>query len=204
MKHSALVVCAAALLLGGGVGSYYGVRAALAPASTAEALPAAPSNGGTERSARDGSGADLASVLSALPPAEPLAWSELLEPGAALVPSAKTKALAGQRVRLVGFMAQMELPIPGAFYLVPQPVECDEAGGGTADLMPASVLVLSELAQGQVLPHAPGALEVSGVLEVGNQPGPDGRMSAFRLRLDRGASAASAPAAAESAGNISG
>jgi len=137
--------------------------------------------------------------VNGLPPAPPLAWSDLLEPGASLAPSAKTRALAGQRVRLVGFMAEMELPIPGAFYLVPRPVECDEAGGGTADLMPTSVLVLSESARGQVVPHVSGALDVTGVLEVGNLPGPDGRTSALRLRLDHGsASADHAPAASPS------
>jgi hypothetical protein len=185
MKHSALMVCAGALLIGGAAGGYCGVRA-----MGGDAAPAVEAS-------RDAAGAKAVdpSALeesAGLSPAEPLAWSELLEPGAAFVPSAKTRALAGQRVRLVGFMAEMELPIPGAFYLVPQPVECDEAGGGTADLMPTSVLVISESARGQVVPHVPGALDVTGVLEVGNLPGPDGRMSAFRLRLDRGA--ASTPA----------
>jgi hypothetical protein len=180
MKHSAVMVCAGALLIGGAAGGYYGARAAGAPSRPAVAADE-PSSAGSEREP-DSIPADGASADGA--PAEPLAWSELLEPGAALVPSAKTRALAGQRVRLVGFMAQMELPIPGAFYLVPQPVDCDEAGGGTADLMPTSVLVLSASTQGQIVPHLPGALDVSGVLEVGNQPGPDGRMSAFRLRLD--------------------
>lgn len=177
MKHSAVMVCAGALLIGGAAGGYYGARAAGAPsrpAVAARGLSSARSEREPDSIPADGA------------PAEPLAWSELLEPGAALVPSAKTKSLAGQRVRLVGFMAQMELPIPGAFYLVPQPVDCDEAGGGTADLMPTSVLVLSASTQGQIVPHLPGALDVSGVLEVGNQPGPDGRMSAFRLRLDGG------------------
>jgi hypothetical protein len=206
MKHSALTVCAGALLIGGAAGGYYGARA-----TAGDARPAAEAS-------RDGAGAkaaeasalgestDLAPAESTgLAPAESLAWSELLEPGAVLAPSAKATALAGQRVRLVGFMAEMEMPIPGAFYLVPQPVECDEAGGGTADLMPTSVLVISESARGQVVPHVPGALDVTGVLEVGNRAGPDGRMSAFRLRLDRGA--ASGPAAPEGTpgpGNISG
>lgn len=172
MKHAAVMVCSGALLLGGAAGGYHGARAPAEPARPEHAPTRAP--------------AEVAPAGVA--PAEPLAWSDLLEPGAALVPSAKTRALAGKRVRLVGFMARMELPTPGAFYLVPQPIDCDEAGGGTADLMPASVLVLSESAQGQIVPHLPGALDVSGVLEVGNQPGPDGRMSAFRLRLDSGPS----------------
>jgi len=182
MKHSALVVCAGALLIGGAAGGYYGARAAAEPAGRGAAA-SGPSSPASEPApanvANDGASAAVA-------PAESLAWSELLEPGAALMPSAKAQALAGKRVRLAGFMAQMELPIPGAFYLVPQPIDCDEAGGGTADLLPTSVLVLSESTKGQLVPHLPGALDVSGVLEVGNLPGPDGRMSAFRLRLDSG------------------
>jgi len=198
MKRSALMVCAGALLIGGAAGAYFGARAM--PDGARRVAEVSHDAAGAK--AVDPSAFEESAGLS---PAEPLAWSELLEPGAAFVLSAKTKALAGRRVRLVGFMAEMELPIPGAFYLVPQPVECDEAGGGTADLMPTSVLVISESARGQVVPHVPGALEVTGVLEVGNLPGPDGRMSAFRLRLDRGAaSARTAPEGTPRPSNISG
>lgn len=204
MRHSALLLSAGALLLSGAAAGYYGARATSEGSARVALLPATGLPGrlppSTPRDERAGSGArGLDDAVNGLPPALPLAWSELLEPGASLAPSAKIRALAGQRVRLVGFMAEMELPIPGAFYLVPEPVECDEAGGGTADLMPTSVLVLSESARGQVVPHVPGALDVTGVLEVGNQPGPGGRMSALRLRLDHGsASADRAPGASPS------
>jgi hypothetical protein len=87
-------------------------------------------------------------------------------------------------VRLVGFMAQLELPPRGAFYLVPRPVRCDESGAGTADLPPESVLVLSASSAGRVVPFLAGALELTGTLELGNQPDSEGRVSAFRLRLD--------------------
>lgn len=199
MKHSGLMLCAAALLIGGAAGGYYGARGVT---ESARRVPAAsdPSSAATRRGPE---GVPAAVAPEERVPAEPLAWSELLEPGPTLMPSAKTKGLAGKRVRLVGFMAQMELPIPGAFYLVPQPIDCDEAGGGTADLMPTSVLVLSETTKGQIVPHVPGALDVSGVLEVGNQPGPDGRVSAFRLRLDRGP-AQTPREASSSASDISG
>jgi hypothetical protein len=190
MKHAILAVCAAALLVGGIVGAYCGVQAAsarrepwspnaLQAETTAERRPA---EGRPEPSSPPSSAIDP----PALAVAEPLAWSELLEPGVALVASAKSKALAGKRVRMVGFMAQMELPSAGAFYLVPRPIACDEAGGGTADLTPESVLVVSESAAGKDVVFLPGALDVSGTLEVGNQAGPDGRVSGFRLRLDRG------------------
>jgi hypothetical protein len=118
------------------------------------------------------------------PEAERLEFRDFFEPGAALVPTQKLRALVGKRVRLVGFMAQLELPPRGAFYLVPRPVRCDESGGGTADLPPESVLVISRSSAGQAVPFLAGALDVAGILEVGNQPDSEGRASAFRLRLD--------------------
>jgi len=120
----------------------------------------------------------------ALPEAERLEFREFFEPGAGLLLTPKLRALSGKRVRLVGFMAQLELPPRGAFYLVPRPVHCDESGGGTADLPLESVLVLSTSSAGQAVPFLAGALEVTGLLEVGNQPDSEGRVSAFRLRLD--------------------
>ena len=117
-------------------------------------------------------------------PAERLQLRDLLEPGPILKPSAKTAALAGKRVRMTGFMAHMELPPRGAFYLVPRPVHCDEAGGGTADLPPESVLVTVRSVAGETVPFMDGALEVTGTLEVGNRADQRGRVSAFRLLLD--------------------
>jgi hypothetical protein len=35
---------------------------------------------------------------------------------------------------MVGFMAELELPLRGAFFLTPRPLHGDEAGGGTAEL----------------------------------------------------------------------
>ena len=118
------------------------------------------------------------------PAAERLEFAEFFEPGAGLRPSQKLRSLAGQRVRLVGFMAQLELPPRGAFYLAPRPVRCDESGAGTADLPPETVLVVSAASAGQVVPFLPGALELTGRFELGNQPDSEGRVSAFRLRLD--------------------
>jgi hypothetical protein len=121
-----------------------------------------------------------------LPAAQLLLFSEFFQPGAELRPTAKLQSLNGQRVHIVGYMAQMEIPPPGGFFLVPMPVRCDEAGGGTADLPLESLLVLSRSAEGREVPFLAGQLDVSGVLEVGNVAGTDGRVSAFRLRLDPG------------------
>ncbi len=117
---------------------------------------------------------------------ETLEFREFFEPVAGeLKPSAKLLSLNGKHVRLVGFMAQMEEPPRGAFYLCPRPVFCDEGGGGTADLPAETVLVLARSAQGQKIAFIPRALEVTGILEVGHQTDENGRVSTIRLVLDR-------------------
>jgi len=120
----------------------------------------------------------------AQPPAQRLEFAEFFEPGSRLQPSQKLRSLVGRRVRLVGFMAQLELPPTGGFYLVPRPVRCDESGGGTADLPPEHVLVISRSSAGRVVPFLAGALELTGTFELGNEQDSEGRVSAFRLRLD--------------------
>jgi hypothetical protein len=118
-------------------------------------------------------------------PAASLAFGELLQPGVTLAPSRRVLDLAGKRVRLSGFMAQMELPPRGGFYLTARPVHCDEAGGGTADLPPESVRVVVRSARGEEIPFLEGLLEITSELEVGNAADDEGRVSAFRLVVDR-------------------
>ena len=102
-----------------------------------------------------------------------------------LRPSPKLHAVAGRRVRLRGFMARLETPPLGAFYLAENPIDGDEAGGGTGDLPPTAVYVIVRSLAGQIVPFAPRRLEVTGVLEVGYQVEPDGRATHLRLVLDR-------------------
>jgi hypothetical protein len=164
MRRATVLVIAAALsLLAGAAFAIWGPRF-----STRDRGP---------RSARPG-----AAVGS--PAATPLAFHELLAAGPELAPSAKARALDGKRVRVVGFMAEMEEPILGAFYLVARPLRLDESGGGTGDLPLSSILVAVPGAEGTIIPHAEGALEGTGVLEVGNRADDQGRVSNFRLRLD--------------------
>lgn len=99
--------------------------------------------------------------------------------------SAEARALDGRRVRLAGFMAHLEAPPDGAFFLVPGPVACDEAGGGTADLPPGAVRVEVRSAAGAPVRWLPGPIEVTGRLEVGPAADGDGRVSHLRLVLDR-------------------
>jgi hypothetical protein len=118
-------------------------------------------------------------------PVVQISFGDLLAPGPKLVPSPRLATLKGRRVRLVGFMAELEDPPRGAFYLTARPVRCDEGGGGTGDLPPDAVRVIVRSAAGQEIPFYPGPLEVSGVLELGTQADEDGRPSFFRISLDR-------------------
>src|SRR6202022_1749087 len=109
--------------------------------------------------------------------AQPLSFKELFEASPReLKPSQKLLALQGRRVKMVGYMAQMEMPPAGAFYLASQPVVCGEGGGGTADLPPDAVRVVIRSAKGKHLEHSPRLLEVTGILELGNRVEEDGQV----------------------------
>lgn len=114
------------------------------------------------------------------------------DPGA-LQPSSKARVLAGQVIRLVGFMVETEDREVGGFWLAARPVECDEGGGGTGDLPPDAVRVILRANPGEQVPHVPGPLAVTGVLQVGGEPAPDGPPSTFRLVVDDHATLAATP-----------
>lgn len=126
----------------------------------------------------------LAVILSAADPAA-LAFSEFFRPASTrLQPSDKLIALDGQRVRIVGFMAQMEDGPSGAFYLAARPVNCDEGGAGTGDLPPDAVLVVVPWSAGAEIRFLPGPLEVVGTLHLGGATRQDGAPARLRIVLD--------------------
>ena len=100
-----------------------------------------------------------------------------------LNPTNKLIHLKNKRVRLTGFMAQMENELEGSFYLVPRPIFCDEEGGGNADIPPEAVLVMVPFRNRQKIPFVQGLLEVTGILEIGNKE-ENGRVSSIRLIMD--------------------
>lgn len=93
----------------------------------------------------------------------------------------------GRLVRLRAYMVQQEQATAGAFYLSPRPVLMSQHADGQADdLAPSTVLVLlPEELQDWVVAYTRGLVEVVGVLELGRQEGPDGRVSWVRLQLDK-------------------
>lgn len=115
-----------------------------------------------------------------------LAFGELLERGPKLAISERARSHNGQRVLLEGYMADLELPPRGAFYLVPIPVTCDEASDGAADLPPTAVLVNVNASSARDIPHLEGLLQVTGKLSVGRVVDSNGRSAWFSVTLDVG------------------
>ena len=97
----------------------------------------------------------------------------------------KLRGLAGQRVRLLGFMVRQTRPSPGVAILAPFALATNEFEYGLADDFPPNVVFVdvprfADLA----VPHTPGPLLLTGTLEIGRREEPDGRVSLVRLRLD--------------------
>jgi hypothetical protein len=113
-----------------------------------------------------------------------IAFSELIAEGPKLRISERAQRLKGERVKLVGYMANLELPPVGAFYLTPIAVSCDEAGDGAAELPLNSVLVTSRNAAEKTVSQVDGIVEVVGEFDVGRQTDSLGRVFWFQLTLD--------------------
>lgn len=93
----------------------------------------------------------------------------LKESGRGLESTDSLRKLDGHRVRLKGFMAQMEEPPKGGFWLVPRPVFQDESGGGTGDLPPNSVFVIVRSSPSKSISYLPGGITVTGTLKLSNK-----------------------------------
>src|SRR5215813_6184157 len=109
-----------------------------------------------------------------------LKFNEFFEiSGSELRPSRRLMSLNGRRVRITGYMAMMEEPLRGVFYLCPRRVYADESGGGTADLPVETVLVKVNSAKDRELGHIPNPIEVVGILEIvepGREAAPGSRI----------------------------
>lgn len=102
-----------------------------------------------------------------------------------LVASAKLLALSGKSVRLVGYMARTEKPVPGMFILTPLPVSLGDEDESLSDDLPASsVFVHLDAANEKTLPYYPGLLQLTGTLLLGPFEELDGHVSTVRLQLD--------------------
>jgi hypothetical protein len=103
-----------------------------------------------------------------------------------LEPTDKLLSLRNQRVRVQGYMAREEEPVPGLFMLTPMPVTMAELADGPADYLPATTLFvhLTGAYAQQMLGYRPGIWTLTGLLRLGVQHEPNGRVSYVRLILD--------------------
>ena len=134
----------------------------------------------------------------------------------------KIKALSGKRVRLAGYQvaemvgvcnsepnansparrarAMLEASVPGRLILSPVPESVNFGHYGLCeDLAPQVVFITVPALFGQAVPQHPGPLLVTGILDLGNKPEPDGRVSALRLTLDPEPAPKSSPLSAQPA-----
>lgn len=97
----------------------------------------------------------------------------------------KLRSLEGRRVRVLGYMAQQEQPVPGMFLFNAIPVRLNEEHYGLADDLPAATLFVSVPTQRDVVVrHTPELMLLTGTLSIGNREEADGRISAVRLQLE--------------------
>ena len=100
--------------------------------------------------------------------------------------SAALREAQGKKVSLQGYVVQQEVAAPGQFLLTPRPVQMSQHADGEADDLPPSTVLVSLPAEQKdwLVAYTRGLVEVVGVLDVGRQEGPDGRVSWVRLQLD--------------------
>lgn len=100
--------------------------------------------------------------------------------------SERMRALHGQRVRIAGFMTRDFVRHPGAFLLTGWPTKVESDGYCFNDELPPATLhvVLPPSAASVPAPYLPGPMLLTGTLQVGPTPMPDGRNAVARLLLD--------------------
>lgn len=103
-----------------------------------------------------------------------------------LEPTDTLVRLRDQRVRVQGYMVKEEEPVPGLFMLTPTPVIMAELADGPADYLPAATLFvhLASADAQKILGYRPGIWAMSGILHLGAQHEPNGRVSYVRVLLD--------------------
>lgn len=115
-----------------------------------------------------------------------ISFREFLAPSTTeLKPSEKLRSLHGKRVRIVGFMAEMENMPEGYFYLCSRPVLCDESGGGIGELPIDAVRVVVRSYKGKPIKFVAPPIEVTGILELGGQSEQEQDSWAVRVLADK-------------------
>jgi hypothetical protein len=115
-----------------------------------------------------------------------------------LEPTEKLLSLSGKRVRILGYMANMQLRGNRQLLLAPVPLKAQPLEYGQADDIPAAhVLVRVPGNAAQAVPYTPGLLLLTGRLTVGGRS-LDGENAFVRLLLDSPQETSPGPAATAS------
>lgn len=115
-----------------------------------------------------------------------ITFREFLAPSTTeLKPSEKLRSLHGKRVRIIGFMAEMEHMPEGYFYLCSRPVLCDESGGGIGELPIDAVRVVARSHKGKPIKFVAPPIEITGILELGGQSEQEQDSWAVRVLADK-------------------
>ncbi|HKX43242.1 MAG TPA: hypothetical protein VJO99_18940 [Burkholderiaceae bacterium] len=106
-----------------------------------------------------------------------------------LEPGPRVLALAGLRVRIVGYAVRNAEPLPQLAILAPLPVTLGDEDESYADDLPAGVVYLHDPEGGErglarTVERCAGPASVVGRLEVGARPEADGRVSFVRLNAE--------------------
>lgn len=130
----------------------------------------------------------LALVVTPSQPQAPvrLEFREILAPSTTeLKPSDKLRSLQGKRVRMIGYMAEMEQMPEGYFYLCARPVLCDESGGGIGELPIDAVRVIVPALKGKAVKFVAPPIFVTGILELSGQSEFEPDSWAVRVLVDK-------------------
>ncbi len=140
------------------------------------------------RSGQRPSKPEPARAAEAAPAATDLRFSEFFETPVGprgLRYTETVRRLAGERVRILGYIVRQDLPAPGVFLFSHLPVQLHERETGHADDLPAATMhVFVPRDRDKVVPFTPGPLLLTGTLALGPREEPDGRTSNLRLFLD--------------------
>ena len=102
----------------------------------------------------------------------------------AVVVAPRARQLAGQQVRVRGWLVVFEDAPGDGFWLAPRPVFQDESGAGSGELPPSALRVTAPAVVLSALPASPVPLEVTGTLRLDRETDEQGRIAVARVHVD--------------------
>ena len=123
--------------------------------------------GAAEKPAKSASGRKLPPLPAGV---EELKFADFFQPigRMGMEYTEKMKSLEGKKVRILGFMVQLEVRAPGLFLFSPFAIELNDAEEGMSDyLHPATLHVIMPVNKDQPVSYTHGPMLLTGTLSVG-------------------------------------